>query len=269
MSVITSYKLKKEGLKKFLEEKGIVHADDLWNGRRKEYEHFDCVFDVKAASAEASEELVLTDMKVFKITREEAESAQKWPVWFYDDDTMGWQINYGDYDFPAYALGVAFPDMIFCYHERYEGDSRPYVCYFKGTRFDEDKKFNVFNLTDANGKAVNSTMLLTGAKSEESNDGARTVSAIAAFEDFPKHVWLTMTFPKEDVMDYDGSLLVFLRNDEKIAVKCSEGYRHEPMTGGEILRAQHDIYSLPDAETLEERQKMIESGEGCYEFITL
>jgi len=233
MSCISTYVLEKKGIKKVLEKEGWIHAGDLWSDRRKENVHFDHLFDVKAKDA------VLYDRLAACFSNpERAEAMMNWPVWFKGDDAMCWDVNYGFSDTPAFVLAISYPDELFHLTEYMECSGMDRF-YFRGTRFDTDRKEVVFLETDHRGNPVKHTLPVLPLSFEEKGSEVWVTTQAVFYpesteeeevseEDVfkpsvePRVVKMILRANKEDFCKKGEEIYLFEREGSHIMYECEE-----------------------------------------------
>lgn len=140
MSVITSHKVtpvnRDLNLKEYLIQNGYVHEQDLYSKKLQETVHFDHVLDYKKCNYEKAMEIRKQykeryDKNGIEYTEESLDRLLLMPVYFQENGTMGWNLNYYFDDSPSVIIGSLFPEEIFIYSEYTEGHLNG-SCYFKG-----------------------------------------------------------------------------------------------------------------------------------------
>lgn len=228
MSVITTYVLRKEGIKGMMERDGWVHSGYLWSPKRKENVYFDYLFDAK-------NDMTLYDRMARSFGNPSvAEAMLTWPVHFHGEDEMVWEINYGFNDNPAFALAIKYPDEVFHLCEYMEGIGSEKF-FFCGIRHDEERDADIYADSDQNGKRVKSIFFVTpiGIKADE-DDVIITTQAVfypennevndpgLFTEDEINPVKVLIRGRKEDICCYEGDVYLFMRDDSKFSFSCEE-----------------------------------------------
>lgn len=143
MSVITYHEMSNQSGDIFdrLKSEGVIHEADIWSPKRREYVHFDNVFDYEKCDKSTSDENVKhhqeraeryaadvnsdanlsDDEKADKISNNAKCDTNLLPVYKSENGGVSWQLNYQSDDTPSVAISRRYPDEIFDYYQQTEG----------------------------------------------------------------------------------------------------------------------------------------------------
>ena len=151
MSVITYHEVSGNNIFDRLKSEGVIHEGDIYSPNRKEYIHFDSVFDYTLCNDETLQELesrqverdeffknqvnsdssLTNEQKTEKLNNHNKCDYHLLPVYKADNGGVFWTMNYWSDDLPSVAIGRRYPDEIFDYFQETEGHL-DVSCKFKG-----------------------------------------------------------------------------------------------------------------------------------------